>query len=131
MGAVSGDIEVRRVYDSGVRDGSATRGRQVFLVDRVWPRGVRRAELGVDGWVRQVAPSSGLRRWFGHDPGRWEEFRDRYRAELADGPEGAEVLVEAVRRGPVTLLFAASDTGRNNAVVLREWLLERVGAQRG
>lgn len=122
------DIEVRRVYDEAVRDGSATRGRQVFLVDRVWPRGVRKAELGLDAWLRQVAPSGELRRWFGHDPARWEGFRDRYRAELAEEPEGMDVLVEAARQGPVTLLFAASDTERNNAVVVRSYLMERLGA---
>ncbi|MEY9211990.1 DUF488 family protein [Thermobifida halotolerans] len=128
MNTASTDIEVRRVYDAGVRDGSATRGRRVFLVDRVWPRGVRKADVPMDGWVRQVAPSAGLRRWFGHDPGRWAGFRDRYRAELDGAPERSAVLVDAARHGPVTLLYSAADTERNNAVVLREWLLERLRA---
>ncbi|KUP96006.1 DUF488 domain-containing protein [Thermobifida cellulosilytica] len=124
----SGDIDVRRVYDGGVRDGSATRGRRVFLVDRVWPRGVRKEELRVDGWVRQVAPSTQLRRWFGHDPARWEGFCARYRAELDEEPEAVEELVREARRGPVTLLCAAADVEHNNAVALRAYLLERLGA---
>lgn len=125
------DIEIRRVYDDAVRDGSATRGRRVFLVDRVWPRGIRKNEVRVDAWLRQVAPSGELRRWFGHLPERWEEFQDRYRAELAHGPEGIDVLVEAARQVPVTLLYSASDTERNNAVVLRSYVMERLGGSGG
>lgn len=118
------------MYEAGVRDGSVIRGRRVFLVDGVWPRGVRRAELGLDGWVRGAAPSASLRRWFGHEVGRWAEFRERYRAELDrfDG-EGGDAswgaLVEAVGREPVTLLYAARDSEHNNAVVLCEYLRER------
>lgn len=129
MDATQVDIEVRRVYDAEVRDGSVTRGRRVFLVDRMWPRGIRKNEVHVDGWLRQVAPSSELRRWFGHLPERWEEFQDRYRDELARDPEGIDVLVDAARHAPVTLLYSAADTERNNAVVLRSYVVEQLGAR--
>ncbi|TDQ46125.1 DUF488 domain-containing protein [Actinorugispora endophytica] len=129
MGTEQGDVEIRRVYDDGVRDGTGTRGRRVFLVDGIWPRGVRKADLRLDGWPKEAAPSADLRRCFGHDPERWSGFRDRYRAELdrLDGADPLTPLLDAARRGPVTLLYAASDTEHNNAVVLREYLLERLG----
>lgn len=115
------------MYDDGVRDGTRTRGRRVFLVDGIWPRGVRKADLQLDGWVKDAAPSADLRRWFGHDANRWPEFRARYRAELDQrGGSALAPLVDAVREGPVTLLYATADTEHNNAVVLREHLLERL-----
>lgn len=119
------DIEVRRVYDSDVRDGSALRGA-TFLVDGMWPRGVRKDELELDGWLKDAAPSSDLRRWFGHRADRWETFRQRYREELDGAGDALAPLFEAVRRGPVTLLYAAKDTERNNAVVLREYVRDRL-----
>jgi len=112
-----GAIHVARVY--GV--GAMPRGRR-FLVERLWPRGVRRANLELDDWLRDVAPSTELRRWFGHDPGRWTEFRRRYAAELDASPEAWRPLLEAVRTGPVVLLFSARDEERNSAVVLRDYL---------
>jgi uncharacterized protein YeaO (DUF488 family) len=110
-------IEVARVYDDDLPEGRR------FLVDRVWPRGVRKEDLRLDGWLRDVAPSTGLRHWFGHDPERWEEFRRRYTAELAAAPEHWQPLLDAAREGPVTLLFAARGVEHNNAVVLRDHLL--------
>jgi uncharacterized protein YeaO (DUF488 family) len=112
-----GRIDVARVYDAPP-PGSARR----FLVDRVWPRGVRKQELALDGWARDVAPSSELRRWFGHDPARWEEFRRRYAAELDARPELWRPLLDAARAGDLLLLYGARDREHNNAVVLRDHL---------
>ena len=109
-------IEVARVYDDELPAGRR------FLVDRVWPRGVRKEDLRLDGWLRDVAPSTELRRWFGHDPDRWEEFRHRYAEELDAHPAGLRLLLDAARGGDVVLLFGAKDIERNNAVVLREHL---------
>ena len=116
-----GEIELRRVRDVV----GQSREAPTYLVDRLWPRGVRKDALDVDAWLKDVAPSTELRRWFGHDPDRWEEFATRYRAELAKRPEAAEPLLDALRAGPVVLLYDAKDAEHNQAVVLREWLLER------
>jgi uncharacterized protein YeaO (DUF488 family) len=109
-------IEVARVYDDELPAGRR------FLVDRVWPRGVRKDQLDLAGWPRDVAPSAELRRWFGHDPERWEEFRRRYTAELDAHPDAWRSLLDAARAGDVVLLFGAKDTEHNNAVVLRDHL---------
>jgi uncharacterized protein YeaO (DUF488 family) len=116
-------ISVVRVYDR-----EAARPGRRFLVDRLWPRGVGKAELPVDGWLRDLAPDDELRRWFGHDVERWPEFRRRYLAELAGRPDAVLPLLDAARQGDVTLLYAARDTEHNNAVVLREHLLARLDA---
>ena len=93
-----------------------------MLVDRLWPRGLRRDEAKIDLWLKDVAPSVELRRWFGHDPERWEEFRRRYAAELDAAPEAWRKLLDAARTGPVVLLFSASDEEHNSAVALRDYL---------
>ncbi|WP_084965193.1 DUF488 domain-containing protein [Thermoactinospora rubra] len=113
-----GPIYVQRVYDHHPARGAA------FLVDRMWPRGVAKQDLRCDGWLRDVAPSTELRRWFGHRPERFAEFARRYRAELDARPEAVRPLREAAARGPVTLLYSARDTEHNQAVVLRDYLLE-------
>ncbi|WP_448601186.1 DUF488 domain-containing protein [Thermoflexus hugenholtzii] len=110
-------IKVKRVYDPVEPDD----GRR-FLVERLWPRGIKKEALRMDGWLREVAPSDRLRRWFGHDPRKWEEFRRRYFAELEAHPEAWQPLLEAARAGNVTLLFSARDPSYNNAVALREFL---------
>ena len=117
-----GRIETVRVYEAG----ETTSGRR-YLVDRIWPRGVTKDELRLDGWLKDVAPSDELRRWFGHDPRRWEEFRRRYTAELEARPEAWQPLLEAAREGDVTLLYGARDTEHNQAVVLRGHLLRATG----
>lgn len=117
---MSARIWLRRAYDPvGRNDG------QRILVDRVWPRGVSKEQAQLDEWLADVAPSPELRRWFGHDPERWEEFRRRYREELVAQGETVAHLLDRVRRGRVTLVFGARDEQRNNAVVLREHLEDR------
>jgi uncharacterized protein YeaO (DUF488 family) len=115
-----GDIRVARVYDGdGVPEGSR------FLVERLWPRGVRRADLRLVDWLRDVAPSTELRRWFGHDPARWAEFCRRYAAELDATPGAWRPLLDAARSGPIVLLYSARDREHNNARALRDYLLDR------
>lgn len=110
-------IRLKRVYDvKGSLDGVQ------FLVDRIWPRGVKKQDLHMTDWLKDVAPSDELRRWFGHDPARWDEFRRRYFAELDRNRDAWLPLVEAARRGNITLLYGPRDTEHNNAVALKEYL---------
>jgi uncharacterized protein YeaO (DUF488 family) len=118
-------IRIKRVQDP-VEPSDGTR----VLVDRLWPRGMKKAALRLDRWQKEVAPSDGLRRWFHHDPGKWEEFRRRYLAELEAHPGVWEPLAQA-GRGPLTLLYSAHDTQHNNATVLREFLLSKLGEAQG
>jgi uncharacterized protein YeaO (DUF488 family) len=114
-------IGVKRAYDDP-EPGDGAR----YLVDRLWPRGRKREELDLAGWVKEVAPSDELRRWFGHDVERWAEFRRRYFAELDADPTVWRPLLEAARAGNVTLLYGARDTEHNNAVALGEYLTARL-----
>lgn len=112
-------LELKRVYDEpGPRD-----GRRV-LVDRVWPRGLSKEDAHVDEWLRELGPSTGLRKWFGHDPARWEEFRRRYRAELSEPHqrERLQRLGDIAKQGPVSLLYGAKDREHNQAAVIAEIL---------
>ena len=112
------DLYARRAYEAASRGD----GRRV-LVDRVWPRGITREKLKADAWVKDVAPSGTLRKWFGHDPARWDEFRRRYFKELDDNPEGLEALYSKLRgTRRATLLFGARDEAHNNAVALIQYL---------
>ncbi|MGE8687104.1 MAG: DUF488 domain-containing protein [Achromobacter sp.] len=114
-------INMQRVYE-----GTGPEGSYRALVDRVWPRGLRRADLGLDEWARDLAPTAELRKWFNHVEERWEDFRRKYRAELA-APEQQErmaALLEAAGKKPLTLLYGAHDTEHNQAVVLRDALLD-------
>ncbi len=110
-------IMIKRIYDPPAPED----GRRL-LVDRLWPRGVAKDEARVDEWLKEIAPSSELRTWFGHDPQKWEEFRARYREELKPHDELLNRLRAEARKGTITLLFAAKDEAHNNAVVLREIL---------
>jgi uncharacterized protein YeaO (DUF488 family) len=113
-----GAIRLKRVYDPP----SADDGMRV-LVDRLWPRGLRKSEAAIDRWMQTVAPSTALRQWFGHDVARWAEFQRRYRDELRNHAAELDELRHLARQGPLTLLFAAHDPEHNNAAVLRELLL--------
>jgi len=95
-------------------------GRRV-LVDRLWPRGLEKHKAAIDEWLKEVAPTAALRKWFGHDPARWAEFQRRYLEELADNP-ATEQLRVLMRQGPVTLVYSAHDTEHNQALVLRDYL---------
>ncbi len=115
-------IKTKRVYEPE-EPGDETR----FLVERLWPRGFKKDALSLDGWPKEAAPSNELRRWFGHDPARWEEFRRRYFAELDAEPEAWQPILDAAGRGNVTLLYSARDTEHNNAVALKEYLEGKLG----
>ncbi len=110
-------IKLKRAYEPA-SPGDGAR----FLVERLWPRGVAKAALRLDGWVKDAAPSTGLRQWFSHDPAKWEEFRSRYFAELDRAPEAWAPILEAARRGTVTLIYSAHDTDHNNAAALKDYL---------
>ena len=116
-----GVIRISRVYDWEPRPPG-----KVYLVERLWPRGVRLDQLALDGWLKDVAPSTELRQWFGHDPERWEEFRRRYVVELDAHPEAWRPLL-AVDAGDVTLLYSSREREHNCAVALRDYLDAHVG----
>ena len=118
-------IRAKRVYEPL----AGTDGKR-FLVDRLWPRGVKKEESQLAGWSQEVAPSDRLRRWFNHEPAKWLEFQRRYRAELSARPEIWQPLLDAAKAGKLTLLFGARDLEHNNAVVLKAFLEERL-KQRG
>jgi len=110
-------IRIRRVYEPPLpEDGKR------FLVDRLWPRGLRKDALQLDGWLKDAAPSNEIRKTFHHDPQRWDDFIQAYFAELAASPKAWRPLVEAARAGSLTLLFAAKDETCNNAAALRQYL---------
>ncbi|OPZ86694.1 MAG: hypothetical protein BWY76_00829 [bacterium ADurb.Bin429] len=110
-------FRVKRIYLPPLPDDG-----ERILVDRLWPRGLSKSRAALDGWMKEIAPSTELRRWFAHDPAKWPAFQVRYRAELAQHPELVHALQEKGRHGTVTLLYAARDTEHNEAVVLREYL---------
>lgn len=110
-------IQLKRVYDqAGQQDGSR------FLVERLWPRGVKKTALANTEWLKEVAPSAELRTWFHHDPKRWGEFRRRYFAELRQHQDGLQPILLAAHEGTVTLVYSSHDTEHNNAVALKEFL---------
>jgi uncharacterized protein YeaO (DUF488 family) len=114
-------IGVKRIYEPpGDRDG------QRVLVDRVWPRGISKAEAALTAWQKDIAPSTALRKWFGHDPARWEEFGRRYRRELDGNQNQVKRLEEMARSGALTLLYGARDTQHNQAVVLADYIGKRL-----
>jgi uncharacterized protein YeaO (DUF488 family) len=114
-------IHTKRVYELPSSEDGAR-----FLVDRLWPRGVKKEQLRLDGWYKDVAPSSQLRTWFGHNPDRWKEFKQRYFAELDRNPEAWLPLVELAHGLNITLLYSARDQEHNNAVALKEYLEARL-----
>jgi uncharacterized protein YeaO (DUF488 family) len=116
-------IQVKRVYEPA-EPGDGAR----FMVERLWPRGMKKAALEMEGWLKDVAPSTELRQWFGHDPARWAEFQRRYGAELDAAPDAWAPLVAAARHGPVTLLYSARDTEHNAALALRDYLERALAA---
>ncbi|HEU5247972.1 MAG TPA: DUF488 domain-containing protein [Candidatus Udaeobacter sp.] len=108
-------IQIKRVYDKPAK----ADGWRV-LVDRLWPRGLTKKEAQIDNWLKDIAPSTALRKWFGHDPARWKEFKKRYAKELSNQGDRVEQLAREARKRTVTLLFGAKDIEHNNAVALKE-----------
>lgn len=115
-------IHLQRVYD--IADHPVSGGAR-FLVERLWPRGIKKEALHFDAWLKDVAPSTDLRQWFSHDPDKWKEFQKKYFAELDKNPEALEPIRKAMRRGQVTLLYSSHDTEHNNAVALKTYLTRR------
>lgn len=114
-------IRLQRVYDA-----RSSQEGVCYLVERLWPRGVKKTSLHFDGWLKEAGPSTDLRKWFGHDPTKWDEFRQKYFAELDRVPEAWMPIREAARNGVVTLLYSSHDTEHNNAVALREYIESRL-----
>lgn len=114
-------VRIKRVYE----EPDAHDGLRV-LVDRLWPRGLSKSQAKVDLWLREIAPSTELRKWFGHDPAKWTEFQRRYCAELHRNSEQVRLLRQELHKGPMTLLFGAKDVHHNEAVVLEEILKQQV-----
>lgn len=117
-----GPFLTKRIYDAP----SPADGKRV-LVDRIWPRGVRRDEAALDLWLKEIAPTTALRKWFGHDPERWEGFKARYREELAANADAVDQLCALGGQGRTTLLYGARDERHNQAIVLAEYLGQRCG----
>lgn len=118
-------LRLKRTYDPATRNDG-----QRILVERLWPRGMRKSALEADAWLKDVAPSTELRRWFGHRPERWEEFRRRYRKELDAKPDAWASILDRSQRGTVTLLYSAHDVLHNGALVLRDYLIDQQRRQR-
>ena len=119
-------IRVKRVYEPpAASDGTR------FLVDHLWPRGLKKDEVKVKGWIKAASPSNKLRQWFGHDPAKWKEFERRYFAELDKHQETWQPLVEAAREGDVALVYSARDEEHNNAVALKAYLDKRLKTRDG
>lgn len=116
-------IRVKRAYEDPGDDD----GRRI-LVDRLWPRGISKEDAEIDFWPRELAPSNELRKWYGHDPDKWQEFKQRYFAELDEGPAGLDELFERIREaeGPVTFVYSSKERELNNAVALKEYVEARL-----
>ena len=113
-------IRRKRAYDPPAGDDGAR-----VLVERLWPRGLRKEDAAIDLWIKPAAPSTELRKWYGHDPERWEEFRRRYFAELDAQPEVVAPLEALLAAGPVTFVYGSRETEKNSAAALAEWLDQR------
>jgi uncharacterized protein YeaO (DUF488 family) len=119
-GRVAADnVRLKRAYEPPAPDDGAR-----ILIDRLWPRGVSKAGAAVDQWLKDIAPSTELRKWFGHDPAKWQEFRRRYAEEIRRQPDLLDQLRSLARKGTLTLVYSAHDEAHNDAVVLRELLLK-------
>ncbi len=116
----AGNVRLKRAYEAPAAEDGAR-----ILIDRLWPRGVSKADAALNQWMKDIAPSTELRKWFGHDPARWEEFRRRYAEELHRNGDLLNQLRTVARQGPVTLVYSAHDEAHNDAVVLRDQVLGR------
>jgi uncharacterized protein YeaO (DUF488 family) len=112
-------VRLKRAYEPPASDDGAR-----ILVDRLWPRGIKKTDAAIDEWMKEIAPSTELRKWFGHDPERWQEFRRRYQSEIRQHPEELHQLRTLAQHGRITLVYSARDEAHNDAVVLRDVLLD-------
>ena len=119
-GIAAKNVQLKRAYEPR----AAADGTRI-LIDRLWPRGVSKAQAAIDHWMKDVAPSTELRKWFGHEPARWNEFRRRYAEEVRRNAELFSQLRALARAGPITLVYSAHDEAHNDAIVLRELILGR------
>lgn len=110
-------VKLKRVYEAPSRDD----GKRI-LVDRLWPRGLTKEKAKVDLWLKEIAPSTELRKWFAHDPAKWTEFEKRYKAELRHNPDQVALLRKETAKGPATLVYGAKDEQHNEALVLQQLL---------
>lgn len=117
-------IRIERIYSKSLSHDNVY---YTILVDRLWPRGIRKDQVRVDLWLKDIAPSDRLRRWFGHDPAKWDEFKKRYFAELETKAELVRVILDKAKNGPVCLLYGARDEKHNDAVALKELLDLKLG----
>ena len=117
-------IKLKRVYEEDTPDDGVR-----YLIERLWPRGIRKESLHIDAWLKEAGPSTELRKWFSHDPEKWPEFRRRYSAELDHAKDVWTPIREAAERGTVTLLYSSHDTEHNNAVALKEYIERKMGAE--
>ena len=115
-------LKIKRVYEGESPDD----GKRV-LIDRLWPRGIKKEDIRIDEWLKEIAPSNELRQWFAHDPSKWKEFKKRYDRELTEKKPLVEALRRQAKQGTITLLFSAKDAEHNNAVALRELISGRDG----
>ncbi len=116
-------IKIKRVYD----EPSRADGKRI-LIDRLWPRGLKKEDARIDEWIKEIAPSNELRKWFNHDPDKWREFKRRFFTELHGKQEVVDGIISASRKGTVTLLFGSKEERFNNAAALKEYLEKRMGA---
>lgn len=123
QGIAAANVRLKRAYEQPARDDGMR-----ILIDRLWPRGVRKADAALDQWAKELAPSTALRKWFGHDPARWQEFRRRYADEVRQHCDQLGQLRVLARKGPITLVYSAHDEVHNDAVVLRQLILGRNAA---
>lgn len=117
-------IRLKRAYD----EYSQEDGYRV-LVDRLWPRGISKEKLHIDDWLKEIAPSNELRKWYGHDPEKWDQFKQRYYKELKDKEQLIQGLLQRIEAGPITLVYSTKETEYNNAVALKEYLLSQISNQ--
>ena len=111
------ELKIKRVYENPKQDD----GKRI-LVDRLWPRGLTKEKASIDLWLKDIAPTTELRKWFGHDPKKWKKFQERYHQELNNNKEQVSILYEQLKKGVVTLVYGAKDEEHNEALVLKEWL---------
>ncbi len=115
-------IHLKRAYDPAEPSDGAR-----FLIERLWPRGIKKTSLPIEAWLKEAGPSTELRKWFSHDPAKWDEFRQRYFEELRANPDAWKPILQAARRGTVTLISSSHDTEHNNAVALQDFLNRHIG----